>query len=266
MKRLFIMLALAAITGCATMEHQQTYMQASPTKFPPTAKVMVFEYRNVNIRELYDLLYSDFLIIGRSEFSGPYENPRRSVEFAQSIGTDIFVSTSQFKETQTSFVPSFTPTSSTTYISGYTGSGSFYGTATSFGTRTTMIPVRIDNYDQSGLYLKNVNHVAPLWERKISDYKETDSNPLSGNWYNESVDLKIYKSGTQMVAFIEHAPRNKETGQLDDLKMIFNPETGTGIYLMADRTPQPAKIKLNKFGHLEVDLISQNDTFSFARR
>lgn len=53
---------------------------------------------------------------------------------------------------------------------------------------------------------------------------------------------------------------------MDDLKMIFNPETGGGIYLMADRTPQPANIKLNKFGYLEVSLILQNDAFSFARR
>jgi hypothetical protein len=260
------LLAIALLTGCAALQHQQTYKQVAPSKFPKTAKVSVFEYRNVNIRELYDLLYSDFLIIGRSEFSGQYENPGKSVEFAQSIGADVFVSTSQFVESQISFVPSITPTTSTTYISGYTGRGSFYGTATSFGTRTTMIPVRIDRYDQNGLYLKNVNHVSPLWERTSSDYKETDANPLSGNWHNENIDLKIYKSGTQMVAFFEHAPRNKEQGQMDELKMIFNPETGSGIYLMANRTPQPANIKLNKFGYLEVNIISQNDTFSFARR
>jgi hypothetical protein len=48
--------------------------------------------------------------------------------------------------------------------------------------------------------------------------------------------------------------------------MIFNPETGAGVYMMADRTPQPAEIKLNKFGNLQVDVTSLNESVSFARR
>jgi hypothetical protein len=266
MRKLLMLLMAALLTGCAALQHQQTFYQVAPTKYPKTARVMVFEYRNVNIREIYDLLYSDYLIIGRSEFIGPYEDPKRSAEFAMTTGADIFVTASQFKESQTSFVPSFTPTTDISYISGFTGTGSFYGTVTSYGTRTTMIPVHYDRYDQNGLFLKNVNHVSPLWERKRADYKETGTNPLSGLWYNENAELRVYKSGTQMVAFFEHAPKGKEMGQLDDLKMLFNPETGAGVYLMANRTPQPANIKLNKFGFLEVNLVSQNDTFSFARR
>jgi uncharacterized protein YceK len=266
MKRILILLILASLTGCAALEHQQTYKQSAPTKYPATAKLMVFEYRNVNIHEIYDLLYSDFLIIGRSEFVGPYEDPKSSIEFAKSLGADVFVSTSQFKETRTSFIPTVTPTSSTSYISGTSVNGPFYGTSNNYGTRTTMIPVYIDRYEQNGLYLKNVNHVSQLWERNRSDYKETEANPLSGIWYNENFDLKIYKSGTQMVAFFDSNPKGKESGHLDDIKMLFNPETGAGVYLMADRTPQPAQIKVNKFGNLQIDITSLNESVSFARR
>ncbi len=266
MKRILILLILALITGCAAVEHQQTYKQSAPTKYPATAKVMVFEYRNVNIHEIYDLLYSDFLVIGKSEFIGPYEDPKSSIEFAKSLGTDVFVSTSQFKETRTSFMPTMTPTSSTSYISGNSVAGPFYGTSNNYGTRTTMIPVYIDRYDQNGLYLKNVSHVVPLWEKKRSDFKEGDANPLSGIWYNENFDLKIYQSGAQMVAVFDSAPKGKEKGEIDDIKMLFNPETGAGVYLMADRTPQPAQIKVNKFGNLQVDITSLNESVSFARR
>ena len=267
MKKLLMLLILALLTGCATLQHQESYKQSAPTKYPQTAKVLVFEYHNVNLREIYDLLYSDFLIIGRSEFVGPYESPKSSAEFAKSIGTDVFIASSQFKEVRTSFVPMTTPTSSTSYFSGYTVSGSpFYGTSNNYGTRTTMVPVYIDRYEQSGLYLKNVNHVTPLWEKTRADYKETGSDALGGIWYNENFDLKIYKSGAQMVAFYNSSPRGKDKGQVDDLKMLFNPETGAGIYIMADKTPQPAQIKLNKFGHLEVTITSQNDSYSFARR
>ncbi len=266
MKKLLILLIAVLLAGCAALQHQESYRQSAPTKYPKTTRVMVFEYRNVNIHDLYNLLYSDYLIIGRSEFTGSYEHPQASVEFAKSIGTDVFVTSSQFKETQLSFVPMITPTSSTSYISGATGSGPFYGTANTYGTRTTMVPVYVDRYIQNGLYLKNVNHVTPLWEKKRSDYKETGSNPLSGIWYNEDFDLKVYQSGGQMAAFFDSHPKGKETGHVDDLKMLFNPETGAGIYLMPDRTPQPAQIKLNKFGNLEVNIASQNETFSFARR
>lgn len=266
MKKLLMLLIMASLTGCAALQHQESYKQTAPTKYPKTANVLVFEYRNVNINEIYSLLYSDFLIIGKSEFTGQYEDPKSSIEFARSLGADVFVSTSQFKETRISFIPTITPTSSTTNISGMNGTAPFFGTANSYGTMTTMIPVHIDRYEQSGLYLKNVNHVVPLWEKKRSDYKETQANALSGIWYNENYDLKLYKSGAQMVAFFESSPKGKEKGQIDDLKMLFNPETGAGVYMMADRTPQPAFIKVNKFGNLQVDITSQDETYSFARR
>lgn len=269
MNKLIMMLILASLTGCATLQHQESYKQSAPTNYPKTSNVLVFEYRNVNIHDIYDLLYSDFLIIGRSEFVGPYEDPKASIEFAESIGADVFVATSQFKETRTSFVPTITPTTNTSYISGFSGNAPFYGTSYSYGTSTTMIPVRFDRYEQSGLYLKNVNHVVPLWERKSSDYKETGTNALSGIWYNDNFDLKIYKSGSQMVAFFETPPKNgkiKDAGGTGNIKMIFHPETGAGVYLMEDRAPQPAEIKVNKFGNLQVDITSQNETVSFARR
>lgn len=266
MKKLLMLLILATLTGCAALQHQESYRQSAPTKYPKTSQVMVFEYRNINIHDLYKLLYGDYLIIGKSEFTGPYENPRSSIEFAKSTGTDVFVTTSQFKETQLSFVPMVTPTSSTSYISGATAAGPFYGTSNNYGTRTSIVPVYVDRYIQNGLYLKNVNHVTPLWEKKRSDYKESGADTLSGIWFNENFDLKIYKSGTQIVAFFDSAPKGKEQGRVDDLKIIFNPETGAGIYMMADRAPQPAQIKLNKFGNLEVDIMSLNENFSFARR
>jgi hypothetical protein len=69
-----------------------------------------------------------------------------------------------------------------------------------------------------------------------------------------------------MVAFFDSNPKGKESGHLDDIKILFNPETGAGVYLMADRTPQPAQIKVNKFGNLQIDITSLNESVSFARR
>jgi len=226
---------------------------------------MVFQYANVNIKEIYDLLFSDFLVIGRSSFNGPYEDPTQSVPYAKSIGTDVFVSTSQFKETRTSFLALSTPTSSTTYLSGYSGTGSFYGTATTYGTETTIVPIIVNRYDQEGLFLRNVNNVAPLWERTEAQYKKTEPSDLEGIWFNENYRLSLYRSGQQMVAFIASTPKEREGWVQGQLKFIYGVESGVGVYLMGNKTPMPARFSLNKFGHLEVKLITSQETFSFAR-
>lgn len=266
MKRMFILfLAVFLIQGCATVGHKEFYTQVAPTKYPPTQKVMVFEYSNVDLKEIYDLLFSDFLVIGRSGFNGPYEDPTQSVSFAKSIGADVFLSTSQFKETKTSFMNLSTPTSSTTYISGYSGTGSFYGTATTYGTRTTTVPISVDRYDQDGLYLRNVNSVVPLWERKEAQYRKTEPSDIEGVWFNENYKLHLYRSGQQYVAFISGEPKEREAWRQGELKFIYGVDSGVGIYLMGNKTPMPAQFKLNKFGHLEVTLITAKETFSFAR-
>jgi hypothetical protein len=266
MKRAFIVIfAVLLLQGCMGMGHKDFYAQVAPMKYPPPEKTLVFEYANVDLREIYDLLFSDFLIIGRSEFSGPYEDPTWSTAFANSIGAHVFLSSSQFKETRTSFVTQSIPTSTTTTISGYSGKGSFYGTATTFGAQTTTIPIRIDRYDQEGLYLRNINHVIALWERTDVQYTKTGPNDLEGVWFNEQLRLKLYRSGDQLVAFIAEEPKDRTTWSKGQLKFIYGVDTGVGVYLMGNKTPMPAKFKLNKFGHLEVMLIASKVSFSFAR-
>jgi hypothetical protein len=259
-------LVIGLLAGCATVGHKEFYEQVAPTKYNPAEIVMVFEYENVDLKEIYELLFNDFLIIGKSGFNGPYEDPSQSISYAKSIGADVFITSSQFKETRISFMNLSTPTTSTTYLSGYSGSGSFYGSATTYGTKTTTIPVSVNRYDQDGLYLRNVNNITPLWERRSSDYKETETSSISGVWFNENYEIKIYRSGNQMVAFINSMPNDRDMWKIDELKMIFGEESGAGVYLMGNKTPMPAKIAVNKFGHLEVKLLLEKNSFSFARR
>lgn len=268
MKRLLVTIALLlSVQGCAGLGHKDFYNQEAPTKYPPTAVTMVFEYNNVNLREIYDLLFSDFLVIGRSGFNGPYEPPANALSFAKSIGADVFLSSAQFKETKTSFMSLSTPTSSTSYISGYSGAGSFYGTATTYGTRTTTIPIQVNRYDQGGLYLRNVNNVVPLWSRTEDQYKRTQPSDLDGSWFNDKYKINLYRSGEQLVAFVAENPKGEERNiwHRGQLKFIYGVESGVGIYLMGNKTPMPAQFKLNKFGHLEVKLITSSESFSFAR-
>lgn len=253
-----------SIQGCVGLGHKEFYTQAAPTKYAPPEKVVVFEYENVDIKEIYEILFPDFLIIGRSSFNGPYQDPKRSAFYAKSIGADVLLSTSQFKEARTSFINSSTPITNTTFISGYSGTGSFYGTATTYGTRATTVPVTVNRYDQNGLFLRNISKVVPLWERAEAQYKKTEFNDIEGTWSNEKYKLNLYRSGQQLVAFIASEPKMEQWAK-GQLKFIYGVDSKVGVYLMGDKTPMPAQFKLNKFGHLEVELIASKETFSFAR-
>ncbi len=265
MKKILIGIGALILSGCSTLGHKQFYSQVAPAKYPDTSSVMLFEYRNIDLDQIYELLFSDFLIIGKSAFNGPYEDPARLTSYAKSIGADVFITTSQFKETRTSFMNLSTPAISTTYISGYNGSGSVYGTATTYGTRITTVPVRVNRYDQGGMYLKNVNGVDPLWERTRPQYQETESNQLSGIWQNENYQIEVYQSGSQMVSFIKTVLKGDKSWSKDQLKMIFGEESGVGVYLMGDKTPVPSSFSVNKFGFLEVKLLTNSKVFSFAK-
>jgi hypothetical protein len=91
MKRFLVTLAAALfLSGCTTLGHKTFYNQVAPIKYPPTSNVMIFEYSNVDLEEIYELLFSDFLVIGKSGFNGPYEPPTQSRSYAKSIGADFF--------------------------------------------------------------------------------------------------------------------------------------------------------------------------------
>ena len=158
-----------------------------------------------------------------------------------------------------------TPTSSTTNMSGYSGAGSFYGTATTYGTQTTIAPITVNRYDQDGLYLRNVNSIVPLWERTEAQYKRTEPSALEGVWFNENYRINLYRSGQQLVAFLSGEPKDRSSWSKGQLKFIYGVDSGIGVYLMGNKTAMPAEFKLNKFGHLEVMLITSKKTFSFAR-
>jgi hypothetical protein len=268
MKHKFIVSLVAFLMfGCASSGHKEFYTQVTPVKYPPNAGVMVFEYQNVNLKEVYELLFSDFLIIGHSSFNGPYEPPAEALAYAESIGADIFLASSQFLNTRTSFINLATPTSSTTYLNGYSGSGSFHGTATTYGTRMQTVPIVVHRYDQAGIFLRNVNNILPLWEKTTTSYIKTELSELDGTWHNENYTLDVYRSGQQIGGFILKSSEVRGIAWHEgQIKFLYNFETGSGIYLLGDRTPMPAKFRLNKFGHLEVTLVTFEQTFSFARQ
>ena len=258
----FSIALIILLSGCATSGHQQFYNQQAPLKYPQTQDVYVFEYSNLNLTDIQKILFNEYLVIGKSGFEGPYEDPLSAEDYAKSIGADILITNTQFKEKRTSMIPMSTPTTSTTYVN--SGLNSF--TMTSYGTQTTMMPITVHRYDQDGIFLKNINNIVPVWEKKKKDYIKTNKNELEGLWENESYVFNVYQSNNQIVACIVESKKNYEAWKEDDLKLIFGVSSNKGIYLMSDKTPIPSTFKVNKFGHLEVTLLTSSEVFSFQRK
>ena len=236
--KVVVSLVVFLMFGCASSGHKEFYTQVAPVKYPPNEKVLVFEYQNVNLREIYDLLFSDLLIVGRSDFNGPYEPPSDALSYAKSIGADIFLASSQFLNTRTSFINLSTPTSSTTYLSGYSGSGSFYGTATTYGTRTQAVPIAVDRYDQAGLFLRNINNIVPLWEKTNEHYKKTEPSELDGAWHNQNYAIDIYRSGQQLGAFIlKSSEVQGNVWREGQLKFVYSTRQESGFICSAIERP-----------------------------
>lgn len=261
-----VLILAMALSGCV-IGHQQFVSYQAPVKYPPVEDTWVFEYSDVDVHQLKDLLFAEFLTLAESSFVGPYEDPRTSERFASGMGADVFVVSTQFRNTQTSILPLTLPSTTTTSFSGSVGTRGFSGTATTYGTTTTMIPVSVDRYNQKGLYLRNVKKVKPLWVRTRAEYSPSGPCQFDGDWRNEKYQLAVYRSGNEVVGVIKAVLDRelRKSWSPDDLKFVFGLETGNAIYLMGNRSPMLARAKTNDFGFLEFELIPSGEKFSFIR-
>ena len=244
-------------SGCSQKSGYETYYnQMAPKQFSYNYDAMVFKYTNVDISEIYELLFSDYMIIGISSFNANYRYPDNKAEyFSRRIGADVLIASSQFSETRTRFDTRITPAISSSFISGFGGSGS-YITATNYGVNTTTVPVQENRYDHDGFFLKNVNDVIPLWERTKDQYEKTSSNDIEGFWKNEKYMVEIFQSGDQMVAFVSEEFVRWPSWEEGELKFIFGVDSNVGVHLMNDKTPVPARFFIDRWGHLNIELLA----------
>jgi hypothetical protein len=273
-KLVFLTLVLSVlffVSGCIEGPFGEFYEQISPTTYPPTQKLLVFQYKDVDLNDIYKFMFKDYLVIGRVGFEGKYYDPECAIGFGKSIGADVLLCTFQYIGTKTSTITEEIPTTETTYLNGSSSDGTHYsGTATTHGTKTATKTIITDRYKQFGVFLKNIKNVIPPWEQTIKDYEKTASNELEGVWFNNSYKLNLFQSYEQIVGFLyEDSPKNTNW-KAGDLKLIFNASTGEGIYLMANRKPMTLKMELapDKFGHLYGTLLLEDrgNIVSFQRQ
>ena len=242
--------------GCSG--YQEFYKNSSPEKFNPTTNVRIFDYGRCEIDKIYDLLYKDYLILGEASFNGPYEDSSTAKSFAMSVGADILITSATYQGTRSGTMQMSTPDQQTTYHSGtVTGSsggyGTFSGTSTTYGTKTTQIPYTVDRYDQEGLFLKNVKNLKHIVDKTNVDYPKNGVSQYDGIWRDQYYTVEIYNSDENIVGInknqIHETDRKWEPNQVKFL--IF--DNNNGLYFMGSHTPVPATYKINNFGYLQIE-------------
>ena len=239
------------LTSCISGPYAKYYEKQAPTTYEPTKNVTWFDYGSQDIDTLYQSFYSDFFIMGKSEFSGYISNVEKAKKVAQKVGADVVITCRNYKETKTVNYTISTPTSSTTYVRN--SSGQTIGSATTYGTQQSSGSYNYDVYLQQAYYLKNVKNIVPLWERK-KDYYECseETGEFGGIWHDDNYFIQTYRSEDKILGFIVSS--NYKQWLIDEPKFIFDVNTNEGVYFCSDRTPWFANFKINQFGYLEVNL------------
>lgn len=118
-------------------------------------------------------------VIGFSSFNGAAgQSEEGALEQGAKVGADVVVVISpQYTGTRSTVIPFTTPTAQTSYTSGTAtayGSGgpvfvSGNSTTTTYGSRTTYIPMHTDRYDYGALYFVKRKYVLGANWRDLSD-------------------------------------------------------------------------------------------------
>ncbi|MCH9050749.1 MAG: hypothetical protein IIA72_06665 [Proteobacteria bacterium] len=273
----FTVVGMLVLASCVTTaSYDEFYTHQSPVTYPPSDKVIYVD-ANPGADKAYEFLFDDFLVVGRLDFNGPWEGEGPYVAYGRKVGADIVLASTEFESDRQVQGSYSVPTTNTTYLSVYGSYGSYYsGTATTYGTTSVPYSYNVRRYDHTVIFLKKVkpDTKAP-WEYTKSNFpNKAKESQYSGTWKNDNYVLEIVSYGEQVIGFIREAGSEAQSSLVklnpnlswsaDDLKFRFDAETGLGFYLMASKSPKPAKFRINKFGHLEVE-ISAKTRFSFLR-
>jgi len=190
-------LLLATLAGCAS-GYSQFYQQA-PDATPeaiaarragPAPEMPTLERSSPGDQATIESAYArrGYIVIGAESFnSGGRESENEAVEQGSKVGADlVLVMNPQYTGTVTSSVPITTPTSQTSYTTatatayGPGGTVNAYGNAatTTYGSKTTYIPISVRRQDYTAVYFVKQKFTFGAFTRDLNDdeRREIQSN------------------------------------------------------------------------------------------
>lgn len=189
MKFIVPLCALVLLSGCVS-GYKQFYTQipgvtpeaiAATRAAPPPSEPEV--QRSAGIPDEEYLGRLGYAAIGYSSFnSGRVESESSAVAQARDVGADLVVIINpQYTNTVNSQIPITTPTSQTSYTAGSAtaygsgGSATAYGssTTTTYGSKTTYMPMSVRRYDYGAVYyVKKKYSLGVSWREFTSEERQ----------------------------------------------------------------------------------------------
>jgi len=246
MRGCVVMLACLALTGCATgysqfyqplpYAEQTLSRRLAPAPEQPTVERASGDWRDITDR----YARRGYVPLGSSSFnSGQEEDDEDAIEQGQEIGADLVVIIQpQHTDTRTANIPITTPTTTTSHTTGSAtvygagGSATAYGnaTTTTYGTRTTYIPMTVHRYDYGAIYFVKVKMQFGAYFRDLSD---AERGTLQTN------------KGAAVTLIVDGSPAYNFDVLVGDIVLAVNGERVSGAQRMLDLIQQYAGQNVN---------------------
>lgn len=159
--------AIVALSGCATSGHQTFYQPYIDETFLADVELLregqkpdVYSSDNLE-RDIPVMLSKGYVVIGASAFNGGFAGVDEVAAQASRVGATIAIVRYEYTGTQTSTVPLFMPTTSTSYhsgsVQGYGGFATYSGTSRTTGTTVVPMTTNQRRFDQEAVYFAKLN-------------------------------------------------------------------------------------------------------------
>lgn len=265
MKNLAVALLVLGLTGCATVNGYSEFYtpvagatpqaiaktRASP---PPTTPLVMHA---VTPPDPKPFIQQGYAVIGYSSFNSGHSEPdSEAISEARKVGADLVVIVDpNYTGSVTSQIPLTLPTTTTSQTNGSAtaygsgGSVTAYGnsTTTTYGSRTTYIPMTVNRYDYGAVYFVKLKFILGVqWQPLNSEERQlVQSN--SGLYVNTVVNgTPAFRSDILPGDIIETI----------DGKKVY--DTKTASDLLSQSKGKTVKITIYRKGHLITKSVKLN--------
>lgn len=204
---LFFATSLAACTNNYEKFFDAGYAEVNYAQKPNSSDEVNVLYREVGENTYREMLESGFWYKGHSGWTGPAQDVSYAKTHAVNIGASHVLITNKLLNTETKNIPLTLPDTKTTYHGGnyggstygsyggytYSGSnsGSYSGTSTTYGTKTTYIPVTTNTYETHAYFFVKVD---PSQYKFGANFLEVSSDMSSQIGMNGGVQLIVVRN------------------------------------------------------------------------
>ncbi len=223
---------------------KSSYTHLAPKKYPASNKQPVYVGTAYGAQTMYNALFNDFLLIGKSSFTAKHGRVSQYINYGREVGADVIIVSFQNMQKDKEH---FSITEQLLWDT----------SLTTFHTRT------IINFDQDVLFLKKIGNAKAPWEYVKGEFElheKNDTDPYLGNWVGYRIcKIAIYSSEDEYLGLVNEDNCKEKSGinkmlawKNEDVRLRINKQSKQGFYLNRNKIPILIKSQINKFGYLEL--------------